>query len=103
MDAKFEEMPAWIFMTITMNWNRKLSALLAAIYVVVGFATNGGEGGFKLMAFVILPLACIWYGDSMGGFTGSSGSIWISAPSPGMFVCIAGWILLALPALFIIF
>ena len=89
-------------MTITMSWNRILSAAVAAIYVIGAFATGGGEAGFKVFGFVILPLACIWFGDAMGGFTGPAGSIGITAPSSGLFVCIAGWILLILPVLFII-
>jgi hypothetical protein len=86
-----------------MSKNRVFSAILAAIYVVGAFITSGGEGGFKVLGFVILPLACIWFSDDMGGFTGPSGSIWVTAPSPGVFVCIVGWIMLLLPALFIIF
>ena len=89
-------------MTITMSWNRTLSAIVAAIYVIGAFATGGAEGGCKVLGFVILPLACIWFGDAMGSFTGLSGSIGITAPSPGLFVCIAGWILLIMPVLFII-
>jgi hypothetical protein len=29
----------------------------------------------------------------MGGFTGISGSVGITVSSPGLFVCMAGWIL----------
>jgi hypothetical protein len=90
-------------MTITLNKSRIFSSVLAGIYIVGGFATAGGEGGFKVLAMVILPLACIWFGDAMGGFTGPAGSIGITSPSPGLFVCIAGWILLLLPVFFIIF
>ena len=83
-----------------LNWNRILSGLLALGYVVGAFVTTGGEGGFKVLMFVILPLACIWFGEAMGGYTGPSGSTWITAPTPGKAVCIAGWLLLALPLLF---
>jgi hypothetical protein len=89
-------------MTITMSWNRILSGLLAVGYIVGAFASGGGETGFKALAFVILPLACIWFSEPMGGFTGLSGSIGITAPSPSIFVCIAGWLLLILPLIFII-
>jgi len=87
---------------MTLTWNRILSGLLAIIYIAGAFVTGGGEGGFKVLLFVILPLACIWFGEAMGGYTGQSGSIGITAPSPGLFVCIAGWILLILPLLFIL-
>ncbi|HXT39369.1 MAG TPA: hypothetical protein VN887_05045 [Candidatus Angelobacter sp.] len=87
----------------TLTWNRSLSGLLAIIYVIGAFVSGGGESGFKVLAFVILPLACIWFGEAMGGFTGPSGSIWITAPSSGLFVCIAGWVLLIVPIFFILF
>jgi hypothetical protein len=90
-------------MTITLNKSRIASSVLAAGYIVSGFATEGGEGGLKVLIMVTLPLACIWFGDAMGGFTGPAGSIGITAPSPGMVVCIAGWIVLLLLILFIIF
>ena len=80
-----------------MNWNRRLSGLLALGYIVFGSIAGGVMGGFIVVGFVILPLACIWFSDAMGGFTGLSGDIWINAPTPGIFVCIAGWILLLLP------
>jgi hypothetical protein len=84
-------------MVITLNKNRIFSSLLAVIYVVGGFVAGGGEGGFKVLGFVILPLACIWFGEAMGGYTGPTAGMSITAPSPGLFVCIAGWILLLLP------
>ena len=90
-------------MVITLNKNRIFSSLLAAVYIFGGFATGGGEGGFKVMGFVILPLACIWFGNAMGGYTGPSTDIWISTPSPGVIVCILGWMMLILPAIFLIF
>jgi len=87
---------------MTFNWNRILSGLLASGYVIGAFATGGGEAGFKVLAFVILPVACIWFSEPMGGFTGWSGNIWINAPSPRIFILIVGWVLLILPLLFIV-
>jgi hypothetical protein len=91
-----------LLMNITLSKNRFISGLLAIGYIVFGSVAGGAEGGFMMFGFVILPLACIWFGDAMGGYTGLSWDIWITAPSPGLFVCIAGWILLILPILFII-
>ncbi len=84
-------------MGITMNWNRILSALVAVIYFVGAFVAGGGETGCKALSFVIFPLACIWFSDAMGGYTG----VWISWPitatSPGVIVCILGWLVLLMP------
>jgi hypothetical protein len=90
-------------MTVTLSKNRLFSAILAAIYVIGAFITVGGEGAFKVLIFLIFPLTCIWFSEAMGGYTGPSGSSWITAPSPGIIVCILGWIVLLLPALFMFF
>jgi len=87
---------------MTLSWNRVLSGIVAAIYIIGAFLTAGGEGGFKVLLFVILPLACIWFGDAMGGFTGPAGSIGITAPSPGLIVCVLGWVTLLLPVIFVV-
>jgi hypothetical protein len=89
-------------MNIPLSKNRFFSGLLAIIYVLGGFLAGGGKGGFIMFGFVILPLACIWFADAMGGFTGLSTDIWISAPTPGVIVCIAGWILLLLPVIILV-
>lgn len=82
-----------------MSWNRILSGLLAATYIVVALCGGGAEVAFKAALFVILPLACIWFSEAMGGYTGPSWRAAITAPTPGVFVCIAGWLLLLLPAI----
>jgi len=91
---------------MTLSWNRILSGLLALSYVIGAFVTGGGEAGFKVLGFVILPLACIWFSEPMGGYTGPSGYIgsgsFITAPSPGVLVCILGWVVLLLPVVFLI-
>jgi hypothetical protein len=87
---------------MTLSWNRILSALLAVIYFIAALLTGGPEAGFKVLGFVILPLACIWFSEAMGGYTGPTASMPITAPSPGIMVCIAGWVLMLLPVVFVI-
>jgi hypothetical protein len=85
-------------MVITLNKNRILSALVAVTYIVGAFVTGGGEASCKVLLFVILPLACIWFSDAMGGYTGpTTSSMAITSPSPGVIVCILGWLVLLLP------
>ena len=83
---------------MTLNWNRILSGLLAVVYIVAALFMAGGEGAFKVAMFTIMPLACIWFSEAMGGYTGPT---WngpgISDSSPGIFVAIVGWIVLLLP------
>jgi hypothetical protein len=79
--------------------NRILSGLLAFIYLILAFFADGPETGLKVLAFLILPLACIWFSDPMGSYTGrlpiSNGGI--NQQTPGFLVCIGGWLLLLLP------
>jgi hypothetical protein len=86
-------------MVITLNKNRILSALVAIIYIIAAFVTGGGEASCKVLLFVIMPLACIWFSDAMGGYTGLTTSMPITAPSPGLIVCILGWLVLLLPVI----
>lgn len=82
-----------------MNWNRVLSILVVAVYVVGGALGGGARVAFVAAAFSILPLACIWFSEAMGGYVGP---IWrgaITGPSPGLVVCGVGWLLLLLPAI----
>ena len=82
-----------------MNWNRILSVLLAVIYVIGAGMCVGGESAYKVGMFALFPLACIWFSDAMGGFVGQTGRGYITTTSPGLMVCIMGWILLLLPIL----
>ena len=82
-----------------MRWNRILSVLVAITYIVLAAIFSGGALAFKIGLFVILPLACIWFSDSMGGYTGflPLGDYPITQQSPGILVRIMGWVVLLLP------
>lgn len=84
---------------LLMNKNRILSGFVAVVYVIVAIALGGGEAAFKLGAFLVLPLACIWFADAMGGYTGPTMGAAITTPTPGLIVLILGWFLLLLPIL----
>jgi hypothetical protein len=62
----------------------------------------GVESAWKVGIYVILPLARIWFGDEMGGYIGPTSSGYITNTTPGVFVCIGGWLLLLLPVLVVI-
>jgi hypothetical protein len=85
------------FMTI--GWNEILSGLLALIYAIGAFVGGGAEVGLKVLLFLVLPLACIWFGDEMGDYMGtlpiSGGGI--TNPTPSWLVRAGGWLLLLLP------
>jgi len=80
-----------------MNWNRLLSGLLAAVYIIGAYIGEGGELAWKVGIGVILPLACIWFSDAMGDYIGPTSGGGITSTTPGWLVCIGGWLLLLLP------
>jgi len=76
--------------------------LIAGIYIIAALLMGGAEGGFKVLAFLTLPLACIWFSEAMGSYTGPTTSMPITAPSPGIMVCIVGWMALLLPVVILV-
>lgn len=82
---------------MTMNWNRLVSSLLAVSYIIAGYVSKGAETAFEAGLLVILPLGCIWFGEAMGGYIGPNWRGNITAASPGLIVCVLGWLLLLLP------
>jgi hypothetical protein len=82
---------------MAMDWNRKLSGLLVLAYIVGAYLDINAEAAFKVMIGCIFPLACIWFAEAMGGYVGPTTMINITNQSPGMVVCILGWVILLLP------
>lgn len=81
--------------------SRLLSGLVAAGYLAFAAWTQGSlEHVLTMLLFLLLPLACIWFSDSMGTLTGISFGLTrpkVSFTTPGDFVAIGGWLLLACP------
>jgi hypothetical protein len=82
---------------MTLSRNRVLSGMLAVLYIFVAAFGTGAETACKVGIFVVLPLACIWFSEPMGGYVGPVWRGLITSPTPAIFVCIAGWLLLLLP------
>jgi hypothetical protein len=80
-----------------MNSNRIFSLLLVIFYMIFAYNRSGAERAFTIAIRVIFPLAAIWFGEALGGYIGPTGSGYITAPTPGIIVCILGWLLLLLP------
>ena len=94
-------MPDWFE-----NVSRALSLLIALIYL--GIASYSAPSAAKLLGnlllvsgALLLPLACIWFGDELGEYVGGGSSI--TRKSPGWMVKIGGWVLLLLPAIRFLF
>lgn len=83
-----------------------ISLVISTIYLVLAYIIGGGWLLLKTLLFLLLPLACVWFSESMGSYTAPLFGIrpYITKESPGCFVAFAGWILLTLPlVLFIVF
>ena len=71
---------------------RIISVLVALVGLAIAFGSpNVGVFHFTL-AFVVLPLGCIWYGREIGGFTADAQD---DADNPvGTLITYLGWITL---------
>jgi len=83
-----------------MNWNKILSLLAGIAYVMVAAIHGGTEMAFKMALFLVLPLACIWFSQSMGAYTGKfPAEMPITQTSPAIMVQVLGWVVLLMPAI----
>ncbi len=82
--------------------NRTLSALVGCAYVGLAYSFAGAEPAAIMSAFLILPLACIWFGDELGSYVGPAGMVSLSYsitfPTPGVMLRVGGWLLLLAPS-----
>jgi len=81
-----------------------LSLFIAAAYLIFADVALGSEMFFKILIFLVFPLACIWFGSEIGGFVGFSGlgRPAITKTSTSGLIRFMGWVFLLLPLLFII-
>jgi hypothetical protein len=81
------------------DWNRILSVAVGAAWLALG-AAAGPVGLVAAALFVVLPLACIWFPETMGTLKTVLPSLAAQAidrESPGWAVRLLGWVLLLLP------
>ena len=79
--------------------NRVLSAAVAFVYLIVACVGGGPPLVIKCALLLLLPMACIWFGDEMGSFTGVMSGSYIDSESPGCLVAVLGWVLLLFPVM----
>lgn len=66
--------------------------------MIVAIFSGDIGNALKILAFLALPLACIWFGESMGGYTRLlPRGVYISKTSSEGFVVLLGWVLLLFP------
>lgn len=78
----------------------RIASLLVAIPFLAYLMSHMGQKGILFGIYSIaLPMACIWFSDTMGGMTGMMGRLngpGITKETPGCIVHVAGWLLLVI-------
>ncbi len=83
--------------------SRIISLTIALGYIAFAYFDGGLVTALRVTAIVLLPLACIWFSDTMGGYTGVNfGRGQINKTTPGCLVAFGGWFLLLSPPIWII-
>ena len=97
-----EESPIKKVAPTSIDWNRTLSLWLAIAYLLIALIYVGVVAFTQMLLYLIIPMACIWYGDAMGSITGGStviisGGPAITKQTPWCIMNIGGWLILLLP------
>jgi hypothetical protein len=81
-----------------MTPSRIASLCVAAAYLVAAFALRGAipQVLIACVVIVILGLACIWFPDALGSYTGPPEFGSIQRSTPGLMIAIAGWVVLVI-------
>jgi hypothetical protein len=66
--------------------SRTISAMIAVVYLVGALAAGGAEVASRVLLFCIVPVACIWFPDVLGDYTGIFLLDSITTKSPAGFV-----------------
>ena len=80
-----------------MTWNRAISLVVAGPYLAILGLYYGSEAVYNSCIILVLPMACIWFGDEMGRYTGVRFGIlrpYVTDTSPGVMVRVCGWLVL---------
>ncbi|MBW1823344.1 MAG: hypothetical protein JRI87_02085 [Deltaproteobacteria bacterium] len=79
-----------------------ISLVISIIYLVAAYSAGGAAIFFKVLVFLLFPVAFIWFGDAMVNYKRSAtGGRPITKELPGCLIRLAGWILLLLPGIII--
>jgi hypothetical protein len=73
--------------------NRSLSLLVYFTYLAAAYA-HGGEAMLKVSMGLLLPIACIWFPEPLGGYSGTIRGQTMTSSTPAFLVCAGGWLIL---------
>jgi hypothetical protein len=75
--------------------SRLLAIIIVLAYIIGAGLIAGMVSALKVLAAMLLPLACIWFPEAMGDYTQGH----VNKQSSPAFVWFLGWTLLFLPAI----
>ena len=84
---------------------RILSLIVASAYLVTAYVYAGSGVFLRIISFLLVGIACIWFEDPLGRITGFRwvGNINVSQETPGNIIKLLGWIVLLLvPAILLV-
>jgi hypothetical protein len=81
-----------------MRISRALSVVVAVVYLALALSM-GAYAFYWCIMFLALPLACIWFSDELGSYTGRFRGHLITTETPGVLVAAGGWLVLLLPVI----
>jgi len=78
------------------------AVVIALFYLVAASVLMGLEGFLRVLMILVLPLACIFFGEDMGKVTGARFGFsycrpTITKPTPGFILVWGGWLFLLMP------
>jgi hypothetical protein len=74
--------------------NRGLSLLIFLLYISAGYFSGGPATALNVFIGLLFPMACIWFAEPLGDYTGIIRGQLMTSSSPAVLVCTAGWFIL---------
>ena len=74
--------------------NCGLSLLVAVVYLTATYLYGSGADVLRVATALVLPMACIWFPEALGEYTGTMRLHAVTASTPAFLVCTGGWLLL---------
>ena len=74
--------------------NRSLSLLVYFAYLAAVYAHSAGEAMLKVTMGLLLPMACIWFPEPLGEYSGTIRGQTTTSSTPAFLVCAGGWLIL---------
>jgi hypothetical protein len=74
--------------------NRALSLLVYIMYLAAAYTHSGEAAAFKVAMGLLLPMACIWFSEPLGEYSGTIRGQAMTSNTPAFLVCAGGWLVL---------